>query len=229
MTHKLAALTIVLLLAIVLTRVAALRRRGIVAMKFGAIDKTDFFIPPFAFFYFYLIFASALHWPNLLWRLLFTSAVVAWAGVGLCAAGLGLMVATLVPFSSSFRIGIDTERPDNLIATGVFAHSRNPMYVAFTVVLFRRNSSSYRIGCLCFTCLRWFGDFHRQVLREEAYLASVFTAMNTRLTGSECTDIYSKAASSNGPACASALPQTLPQPVFFRPGATALRGPHDTH
>lgn len=171
MTHKLAALTIVLLLAIVLTRVAVLRRRGIVAMKFGAIDKTDFFIPPFAFFYFYLIFASALHWPNLLSRLLFTSAVVAWAGVGLCAAGLGLMVATLVPFSSSFRIGIDTERPDNLITTGVFAHSRNPMYVAFTVVL----SGEFLVLPHWLPLLYLFAFvalFHRQVLREEAYLAS---------------------------------------------------------
>jgi hypothetical protein len=53
------ALTIVLLLGMVLTRVFLLKRRGIRAMKFGAIDKTDFLIPPFALFYCYVLFAAA--------------------------------------------------------------------------------------------------------------------------------------------------------------------------
>ncbi|MGB8519949.1 MAG: isoprenylcysteine carboxylmethyltransferase family protein [Candidatus Tumulicola sp.] len=171
MTHKLAALAIVLLVGIVLTRTAILRRRGIVATKFGAIDKTDFLIPPFALFYFYLIFASALHSPSLALPLLFTSAVVAWAGVGLCAAGLGLMAATLVAFGSSFRIGIDMERPDSLVTTGLFAYSRNPMYVAFTMVL----SGQFLVLPTWLFLLYLFAFvalFHRQVLREEVYLAS---------------------------------------------------------
>ena len=46
------ALTIILLLGMVLTRVFLLKRQGIKAMKFGNIDNTDFLIPPFAFFYF---------------------------------------------------------------------------------------------------------------------------------------------------------------------------------
>jgi hypothetical protein len=57
------ALTIVLLISIVIVRVWMLNQRGIVATKFGTIDKTDFLIPPFAFLYFYLIFAGAFNWP----------------------------------------------------------------------------------------------------------------------------------------------------------------------
>jgi hypothetical protein len=59
MQRYLAAFTIVLLLSIVLARVAMLRRQGVRAVNFGKQDKTDFLIPPFAFFYFYLVFANA--------------------------------------------------------------------------------------------------------------------------------------------------------------------------
>jgi len=58
------ALTLVLALGIVLTRVFLLRQQGIQAMKFGNIDKTDFFIPPFALFYFYVVLAAAFNWPT---------------------------------------------------------------------------------------------------------------------------------------------------------------------
>ena len=58
------ALTVVLMLGMVLTRVMIMRRRGIQAMNFGKIDKTDFLIPPFALFYFYLIFANAFNLPT---------------------------------------------------------------------------------------------------------------------------------------------------------------------
>jgi hypothetical protein len=48
-------LTIVLLLGLVGSRVLLMRSKGIQAMNFGQTDKKDFLIPPFAFFYFYLV------------------------------------------------------------------------------------------------------------------------------------------------------------------------------
>ena len=59
MPKYLGALTIVLLLGMILTRVFLLKGQGIKAMKFGNIDKTDFLIPPFALFYFYVLFSAA--------------------------------------------------------------------------------------------------------------------------------------------------------------------------
>jgi hypothetical protein len=35
-----------------------MRKAGMEATQFGEIDKKDFLIPPFAFFYFYLVFAA---------------------------------------------------------------------------------------------------------------------------------------------------------------------------
>src|ERR1700719_1502332 len=115
MQRHLAALTIVLLLATVLTRVAMLRRQGVRAMNFGKQDKTDFFIPPFAFFYFYLVFAEAFGWPTVTRQRFFASAPVAWLGVAFCFAGLTLLFWSLVSFGRSFRVGIDDENPDELV------------------------------------------------------------------------------------------------------------------
>ena len=85
-----AASTIVLLIGMVLIRAAILRRNGIEAMSFGKIDKTDFLIPPFALFYFYLIIANAFHFPRVSTQVFFHSGIAAWVGVVFCLAGLCL-------------------------------------------------------------------------------------------------------------------------------------------
>jgi hypothetical protein len=79
-------LTIILMLGMVLARVLLLKARGIKAMRFGETNKTDFLIPPFALFYFYIVFAAAFGWPTVAHRPLFQSDVAAWAGVLCCAA-----------------------------------------------------------------------------------------------------------------------------------------------
>src|SRR5499427_6237369 len=134
MPKYLGALTIVLLLGMVLTRISVLRRQGIKAMKFGNMDKTDLLIPPFALFYFYVLFAAAFDWPNVGTRQFFHSEAVTWAGVLFCLAGLLLLLWSLISFRQSFRVGIDTDHPDKLIMDGAFAFSRNPIYVALAMV-----------------------------------------------------------------------------------------------
>lgn len=138
-------------------------------MKFGQLDKTDFMIPPFALFYFYLIFAAAFGLPTVGTQEFFHSVATAWAGVFFCLGGIALMLWSLVSFGRSFRVGIDTERPDTLVTTGAFAYTRNPIYVAFAMVLIGQFLIfpnwillAYLVGGV------WL--FNRQVLREEAYL-----------------------------------------------------------
>jgi hypothetical protein len=100
-----AALTIVLLLGIVLFRVFWLERTGTQAMHFGNIDKTDYLIPPFALFDFYTVFAAAFNLPMLSKQTFFQSERIAWIGVGLCLAGLTLLLLSLVSFGHSFSCG----------------------------------------------------------------------------------------------------------------------------
>ncbi len=164
-----AALTLVLLVGMVLTRAFLMNRQGARAFHFGKIDKTDYLIPPFALFYFYLVFAAAFGWPSVVRQRLFGSEALAWLGVVLCLAGLSLFLGALVSFGRSFRVGIDTERPDKLVTSGVFAFSRNPIYVAFGLVLLGQFLVFPNWVFLAYLVAGvWL--FHRQVLREEDFL-----------------------------------------------------------
>ena len=169
MPGYLAALTVVCMIGLVLTRVLLLKRKGIEAFNFGKIDKTDFLIPPFALFYFYLIFAHAFHLPTVSTQEFFHAEAASWFGVFLCLAGLGLMLWSLISFGQSFRVGIDIEHPDKLITSGVFAFSRNPIYVAFAFILLGQFLIFPNWILLIYVVAgTWL--FHRQVLREEDYL-----------------------------------------------------------
>ena len=169
--QRFAVLTLVLLLGMVVVRVLLMRRKGIKALKFGSIDKKDFLIPPFALFYFYIVFATAFNFPTVSRQEFFHSAIIPWLGVLLCAAGLFLLFLSLVSFGKSFRVGIDQDHPDELVTTGIFAFSRNPIYVAFGLVLLGLFLVfSNWILLVYMVAAIWL--FHRQVLREEEYLRS---------------------------------------------------------
>lgn len=135
MQGYLAALSLVLMMATVITRVVLLARSGTRAMNFGRTDRTDFLIVPFALFYFYTVFAAAFGWPLLSTQTFFQSDLVAWLGVLGCYAGLVFLLLSVLSFGRSFRVGIDAEQPGDLVTTGIFTLSRNPIYVGFALVL----------------------------------------------------------------------------------------------
>ncbi len=169
MQRYIAALILLLLVGTVVARVSLMRRSGMNAMHFGKIDKKDFLIPPFALLYFYTVFAAAFDWPALSKQAFFHSDAVAWVGVLLCVAGFLLVPMSLVSFGSSFRVGIDASHPNQLVTTRVFALSRNPIYVAFWIVLLGQFFVFPNWLLLVYlAAASWL--FHRQVLREEAYL-----------------------------------------------------------
>ena len=131
--------------------------------------QKDFLIRPFALFYFYIVFAAAFNFPTVSRQELFHSGIVSWVGVILCVAGLFLLFLSLVSFGKSFRVGIDPDHPDKLVTTGIFAFSRNPIYVAFGFVLLGQFLVfSNWILLLYMVAAIWL--FHRQVSREEEYL-----------------------------------------------------------
>ncbi|OUL21783.1 isoprenylcysteine carboxyl methyltransferase [Nostoc sp. T09] len=169
MPRYFAVLTIVLMLAMVLTRTLLMKTKGIEAMNFGKIDRTDFLIPPFVLFYFYIVFAAAFNFPTVSTQEFFHFEVVSWVGAFFCLVGLLLLLWSLVSFGQSFRVGIDINHPDKLITTGIFAFSRNPIYVAFAFILLGQFLIfSNFILLLYIGAATWL--LHRQVLREEDYL-----------------------------------------------------------
>ena len=167
-----AALTLVLLLAMVGIRTLLMKRKGIRAFYFGSIDKKDYLIPPFALFYFYFVFANAFNWPSIIQRAFFDSPIISWIGVALCLMGLSVLLGSLISFGKSFRVGIDTQHSGRLVTTGIFAFSRNPIYVAFAFVLLGEFFIFPNwILLLYIGAGVWL--FHRQVLREEEHLKRI--------------------------------------------------------
>jgi protein-S-isoprenylcysteine O-methyltransferase Ste14 len=163
------AVALLLLFVTVAVRVLVLGRAGVRAVKFGKTDRTDFLIPPFFLVYLYIIVTAALHGQRADRLGLVWSGLVSWVGALLCVAGWLLLVLALISFGRSFRVGIDPDDPDRLVTTGVFAFTRNPIYVALGSVLLGE--------CLVFTnwilwvyliAASWL--FHRQISREEEYL-----------------------------------------------------------
>jgi protein-S-isoprenylcysteine O-methyltransferase Ste14 len=143
-------------------------------MHFGRIDKTDFLIPPFALFYFYTVFAAAFDLPAVSTQRFFHSEAISWVGVSLCFAGLILFLLSLVSFGKSFRVGIDIDHPDKLVTTGVFAFSRNPIYVAVGLVLLGQFLVFPNWIMLVYLAAGiWL--VHRQVLREEEFLRKQYS------------------------------------------------------
>lgn len=129
-----AILTLVSLISLVLLRASRMKKYGIKALRFGEIDKKDFLIPPFVFIYFYLIIANTFNLPKFD-EILTNNAIAAWIGVALCLLAIILFSWGMISFGKSFRVGIDIDKPGGLVSTGAFAISRNPLYVAFFMVL----------------------------------------------------------------------------------------------
>jgi len=89
--------------------------------------------------------------------------------VAFCFTGLSFLLWSLISFGRSFRVGIDTSRSDKLVTDGIFAHSRNPIYVGFAFILIGQFLILSNWILLIYA-LAGFWLFHRQVLREEEYL-----------------------------------------------------------
>jgi protein-S-isoprenylcysteine O-methyltransferase Ste14 len=167
-----ACTAIILLLLLVILRIFLLRKLGIRAMQFGKMDKKDFLIPPFALFYFYLIFAETFNFPSI-GSELFPDELIRWFGAVLCITGLLLFLYTLISFGESFRVGIDEDHPGRLITTGAFAISRNPIYTAFGFILIGVFLIFSSWIFLLYTVLG-FWLFNRQVLLEEKSLKKIY-------------------------------------------------------
>lgn len=169
MPQYLAALLIVFLVGAVLGRVLLLRRTGTRAMHFGELDKSDLLIPPVALGYFYTVFAVAFGWPLVSTQRLFRSTIAGWGGVGLGVVGVLILVLSLASFGNSFRVGIDIDKPGRLVTTGIFALSRNPIYVGFVAFLV----GQFLVFPNWIPLLYLAGAtvlIHRQVLREEDFM-----------------------------------------------------------
>ena len=95
------------------------------------------------------------------------------AGVVVVLAGLVIFALSLWAFADSWRIGIDRERPGALMTNGIFAWTRNPIYIALDSIVLGTFLVSGRVIFLAIA-LALVGLLHYEIRREEKYLAETY-------------------------------------------------------
>lgn len=94
-------------------------------------------------------------------------------GVALATASLAVYVWALKSFRDSWRIGIDEKKHGALITGGIFAWSRNPIYLSFDLLA----AGAFLVnGRLVFALLMavLVAYLHDYILREEKFLTETY-------------------------------------------------------
>lgn len=157
------------LIVLVIIRILLLKKQGIEAAEFGKKDKKDLIIPPFVFFYLYLLTANAFEFPTIPYQMMFHSEVLAWVGDVTCSIVIIVFIWALISFKTSFRIGLVENTDQGLITTGAFAISRNPIYFAF-VIMFISQFLVFSSWIVLIYIFLGFFTIRAQVIKEEAFL-----------------------------------------------------------
>lgn len=105
--------------------------------------------------------------------LLFDSLAAKLIGVAIVAAGLFIFILAFVSFGDSWRVGFDVKTPGALVTTGIFAVSRNPIYVSLDLLFFGVFLINGTLIFLIFAVLTA-AAVHWQILQEEAFLSKLY-------------------------------------------------------
>lgn len=91
-------------------------------------------------------------------------------GVAMILCAFVLFVLALSALGNSWRLGLDERHPGRLVTTGIYAYSRNPIYLFFDLYFlgtFLLNGSVFFLIMAVLVAL----NLHYQILQEERFLA----------------------------------------------------------
>ena len=162
-----------LLVIMLQVRAAILRKRGIRVIVFGQTDKSDFLLVPLVLAIVYAALSNTFGLPfwDVLIRPFWEAEVPGWLGLLICAVSVTGFALTIASFGDSLRVGIDENTSDKLVTQGMFAISRNPIYVCFLMFF----AGFFLIHCnivIAVAIVLFSLAIHRQILREEKFLTS---------------------------------------------------------
>jgi protein-S-isoprenylcysteine O-methyltransferase Ste14 len=110
--------------------------------------------------------------PAWMGRLLIQGLVVKAVGGTLVLAGLSIYTLALRALADSWRLGIDRQSTGTLVTRGIFAWTRNPIFLSLDLMAI---GSFLVLGRLVFLVLSLtlVGLLHEQIRREESFLSQV--------------------------------------------------------
>ena len=90
-------------------------------------------------------------------------------GAALQVSAIAMFAWSLVSFGNSWRVGVDRGAPGQLVTTGIFGWSRNPIFLSMDLFLVGAALLTGRLLPTLFAAVAMVG-FHRQIRAEESFL-----------------------------------------------------------
>ena len=172
-------ITLIIFLLVFFGRTIWLRRKGTKVFVLGSGKKGSTALLEKSFLFFFSIWLiqigiHSLHrniqfLPLVLFNQIFKNQIIQFAGATVIFVGLIVFCLSLISFNSSWRVGIDTVSPGDLITTGVFSVSRNPIFLSMDLYFlgtFLIYSNLFFL--MCFVCIAL--GFQFQIRQEESFL-----------------------------------------------------------
>jgi protein-S-isoprenylcysteine O-methyltransferase Ste14 len=172
-------ITLIVFLMVFFGRTIWLRRKGTKIFVIGSGKKrfAAFLEKSFLVFFPIWLIEIGIHslhlniqfLPLVLVKLIFKNQIIQFAGAVVIFVGLLVFCLALTSFNSSWRVGIDTVSPGDLITTGVFSVSRNPIFLSMDLYFlgtFLIYSNLFFL--FCFVCIAL--GFQFQIRQEEIFL-----------------------------------------------------------
>lgn len=94
-------------------------------------------------------------------------------GVALISLGLIIFVMAFLSFGDSWRVGFDMKKPGTLVTNGIFAFTRNPIYLFINLWFLGVFLINGTLIFLIFAVLA-VAAVHRQILQEEIFCSSLY-------------------------------------------------------
>jgi len=162
-------------------RTIILSRRGVKVWVIGTSSKKLFeiilenILMPVLVLWSVFVVLTALNvpMPGIISKILINIFWLKYAGILFCYIGLIIFLMALMSFGKSWRIGIDEKNSNELITTGIFKYSRNPIFLFmdlyFTGIMLIYPNMVFIVVAICMIT-----GIHLQILREEKFLLNKF-------------------------------------------------------
>ena len=117
------------------------------------------------------VWSGRVFFGSVLWNLRLTRAI----GLVLIVTAFAILVLAQIALGNAWRLGIDQENPGDLVTDGIYAFTRNPIYLFFDLYFvgtFLLHGTLFFAFSAAFTLL----NLHYQIVQEERHLSALFGA-----------------------------------------------------